>query len=210
MEYIIVRNDDEKKFLGKDNIGKYTVRTNIKQAIKFDTKEKAKNVINNSMSAFDRINWKVKENTEGQKSCIKIKSKTKINDNKIIEDIDWLFKVSEFETFNNDLLKQKSKLEEQQSRIDKELADTYHFIEDYSPPAHIRAKVYGVQQDILQKRRQIKKRLTYVNIMLGIFSENLSKGAIQDRIKNAYTCEEYKDRTGVYSKLQSMLIYKTE
>ncbi|WP_052430921.1 hypothetical protein [Robinsoniella peoriensis] len=56
------------------------------------------------------------------------------------------------------LLAYKKELEKSQSFYDRALPDIDCWIMAHNPPAHIRAKVYGIQQDLEQKRKEVKEK----------------------------------------------------
>lgn len=209
-EFVLADISGKKRYVKRDSNGRNTIVTSIKLATKFTEKIKAENFIKNSMSAKNRNKWVVlsndTDNDRDKSESDKFEKEGDLSISEYVEsdDLKWLYKVLELEKLNEDLLKEKAELESQQSAVDQELSDVYHFIKDHNPPAHIRTKVYKVQQNVLQRRECIKKKLTYLRIVLGAFNENLSKVAISERLKNVYSCD-YKDRTGVYSELERML-----
>lgn len=82
------------------------------------------------------------------------------------------------------------------SQKDRELSDIYHFILINKPPAHIRTKVYGIQQAKLEERANIKDEIA----MLKHFRDMVEKQSFD--LQALQTKEKiYTPRTPVYAEL---------
>lgn len=96
------------------------------------------------------------------------------------------------------------RLNEMLSFCDSALSDMEHIIEAESPAAHIRTKIYGIQQDLLQKRRKVKHAFNYVKVLLDSINDKWDFTLLQKKLmENDY--KPYKGRTDYYNVVLEML-----
>lgn len=125
---------------------------------------------------------------------------------KIIEEMEQLIT-----TLNNlcipskiQLLSYKKELEKSESFYDRALSDIDHWIMDHKPPAHVRAKVYGIQQDIEQKRKQVKEKYGYILVLINADEKEFCVSRLQHELgKRKYA--PYTPNTYVYKMLDDLL-----
>ena len=104
------------------------------------------------------------------------------------------------------LLKQKQaeyrQLEKELSEVDKELVDINHYIEFYTLSASKGYKIYALQQNKLQKRRNIKNLMASYNYFFSCFS-NPDLETVQTRISRIDN-QRYNPRTEVWKELKNL------
>ena len=98
----------------------------------------------------------------------------------------------------------KEQLINAQQKIDWELSDIDHIIQEKSPAAHIRTKIYGVQQQKRKEREKIHIGLRYANVIIESINQGNSITEIKNRLKGAET-KPYKGRTELYDELLEMI-----
>ena len=197
----IICSLNEKVFLKRDNMQKLTSTTSSASALLFE-KTKAENVIKNCMSATEAVKWKIICIDEFNDSDKSDKTVIKVDTNN-----PYYKQAVEIEELYTQLSDEKDGLMGQQSELDKRLSDIYHFIGTNNPPAHIRAKVYGIQQEIVVKRSEVKERLRYVEALLLGFTDKVSDKKIRKEIVNAQN-QDYKGRTDTYDELMGLIVGK--
>lgn len=102
------------------------------------------------------------------------------------------------------LLAYKKELEKSQSFYDRALPDIDHWIMVHNPPAHIRAKVYGIQQDLEQKRKEVKEKYGYVLVLIDAYDNNHSLFKLQSQLgQKKYV--PYTPNTYIYNILDDLL-----
>lgn len=103
------------------------------------------------------------------------------------------------------LLAYKKELEKSQSFYDRALPDIDHWIMAHNPPAHIRAKVYGIQQDLEQKRKEVKEKYGYVLVLIDAYDNNHSLFKLQSQLgQKKYV--PYTPNTYIYKMLDELLV----
>ncbi|WP_394910533.1 hypothetical protein [uncultured Robinsoniella sp.] len=127
-------------------------------------------------------------------------------ENKIIKDIDQLATVlidldipSKIK-----LIACKKELEKSQSFYDRALPDIDHWIMAHNPPAHIRAKVYGIQQNLEQKRKEVKEKYGYVLALIDAYDNDFSLFKLQKQLEQKRYVP-YTPNTYVYKMLDDLL-----
>lgn len=97
----------------------------------------------------------------------------------------------------------KRKLEEAQSFYDRALSDVHHWIKIKNPAAHIRTKVYKIQQDLERERADAKQALLFTNNLIDAVNGNLPIDQLVKRMRESqYT--PYKERTYIYGVLENL------
>lgn len=95
-------------------------------------------------------------------------------------------------------------LEQAQSYYDMAMSDVAHWIKDNSPPPDVRAEVYGMCQDIMQKRAAAKESLRMVRVFLEARTKDYPLQSLQ--VKLAQCADKpYRPDTHVYKDLDSLL-----
>lgn len=127
-------------------------------------------------------------------------------EDKIIEEMEQLVT-----TLNNlsipskiQLLSYKKELEKSESFYDRALSDIDHWIMDHKPPAHVRAKVYGIQRDIEQKRKQVKEKYGYILVLINAEEKEFCVSRLQHEMKKRKYAP-YTPNTYVYKMLDDLL-----
>lgn len=203
MDYIITQGKEYVAFNIAKN--KLELTTDIHKATKLSM-IKANNIIKNQVPpiqrdkyqvvAFDTLNPKKENKNKQSKTTNKNTSTVPLQ----VLNFNWSDTVDKLETFYKQILEHKQNLTNQHSLVDKELSDIYHFITHNKPPAHIRTKIYKIQQEVLLKRENIKTELRYLNVVLNSLNNNLAEGDVKKQLTDAQT-QQYKSRTDIYEKL---------
>lgn len=102
------------------------------------------------------------------------------------------------------LLSYKKELEKSESFYDRALSDIDHWIMDHKPPAHVRAKVYGIQRDIEQKRKQVKEKYGYILVLINADEKEFCVSRLQHELKKRKYAP-YTPNTYVYKMLDDLL-----
>lgn len=102
------------------------------------------------------------------------------------------------------LIAYKKELEKSQSFYDRALPDIDHWIMDHNPPAHIRAKVYGIQQNLEQKRKEVKEKYGYVLALIDAYDNDFSLFKLQRQLEQKRYVP-YTPNTYVYKMLDDLL-----
>lgn len=102
------------------------------------------------------------------------------------------------------LIAYKKELEKSQSFYDRALPDIDHWIMTHNPPAHIRAKVYGIQQNLEQKRKEVKEKYGYVLALIDAYDDNFSLFKLQRQLEQKRYVP-YTPNTYVYKMLDDLL-----
>lgn len=97
----------------------------------------------------------------------------------------------------------KRKLEEDQSFYDRALSDVHHWIKINNPAAHIRTKVYKIQQVLERERADVKQSLLFTNNLIDAVNNNLP---IDKLVKNMRGSQyaPYKANTYIYGVLENL------
>lgn len=101
------------------------------------------------------------------------------------------------------ITQKKEVLEEQQSQIDKEISDIYHFIAFEKVSVCKWVKIYKFLSEKLKTRAKIKHQYRILQTIISDFEGNKSLSAISADIQNE-TYDEYVPRTEVYKQLKSL------
>lgn len=102
------------------------------------------------------------------------------------------------------LIAYKKELEKSQSFYDRALPDIDHWIMAHNPPAHIRAKVYGIQQNLEQKRKEVKEKYGYVLALIDAYDNDFSLFKLQKQLEQKRYVP-YTPNTYVYKMLDDLL-----
>lgn len=179
MPYIITDNQ-EKHFLHLNKNKSFSIVTDRKQAYKWNTFNKANNVLTNLPASllFYTTNWKITlDNQSSQVTPLPI-SLTPISPSSskpsIKEDII---------SFRKRLEDELNSLSEQLSNIDKEKEDVVHYIEFNTLNACQGYKIYNLLHEIMQDRREIKNKYSYIQSIL----DNLDSTILKNNKPHTYT-----------------------
>lgn len=102
-----------------------------------------------------------------------------------------------------DLNNIKRKLEEDQSFYDRALSDVRHWIKVNNPAAHIRTKIYKIQQDLERERARVKQALLFTNKLVNAVNNNVPINQLVKEIKESQYVE-YTANTYVYAVLENL------
>lgn len=98
----------------------------------------------------------------------------------------------------------ENELSEAQSYYDSALSDVLHLLEVHNPPAHTRAKIYKILQDLRIGHTRTNKNLKYVRIMKRGIEEKWTFQKLQSEINGA-EYKDYKGRTDYFNKVLELL-----
>jgi hypothetical protein len=221
--YLIKNENDHYLKISKNNI--ITVVENVKNATTFDNFFTPQNVVKNNLKKrlalfqwdiiqkpIEEIHPPIKHPIVTMKSDCKIECKTE-NINSTEEtsfnlDIHWFDKVRDLKNFQEETQIKLEEMIQKHSNIDLELSDIYHFVKDNNPPAHVRTKVYSIQQEKLKQRELIKHEISLIQTTLSVFNANMKNGTVFTNLKQI-ELQPYKKRTEVYDQLSDLLTPQT-
>lgn len=200
----VLTNRQCNRFLGEDNLGKFTKVTDISKAKIFTNAVKANNVLTNCLNKTEQSKWFVKSIFEvGNNMKIKQIETININDNDIDLIIDNLAEVyQKFTDIKKDMLELLTKLREQLSLADQELSDIYHFIAFENVKVTKWVKIFKILKELLLNRANIKNKIRKIQVLIDSFD----KIFVFDKekiVSDIYSVEHevYTPRTQIYEKL---------
>ena len=170
----IISNLDETKFITKDSLGRFTWTTNKDNADKYK-KEKAQNVIDNCLTK-PTTNYKVVECVDPLMENLHtaIDSIENFTNTKIL-DCDWDRELG-FDVVSvavrhkdiiNDLINEKILLNYQLVILSRAMVDLYHYKENHLKLSAVNiCRLYRFETNMLQKRRECKDRLFFVDRLI--------------------------------------------
>lgn len=208
LQYLIT---DGIKYVGYDKNRNITYTTNPKCAEKY-LYDKAVNVLKNNIKSINDEKWKI-ELYEPKKSKMKSNlsivrtlqpapTEVSLKGQKI--EFDWEKIIEQLDNLIDNVYIYKEQLVNAQQRIDWELSDIDHIIQEKSPAAHIRTKIYGVQQQKRKEREGIRIGLRYANVIIESINQGSNMAEIRNRLRGAET-KPYKGRTELYDELLEMI-----
>jgi hypothetical protein len=207
-QYVIT---DGMKYIGKDKSRNITYMTNPDRAEKY-TYDKAVNVKDNNIKSTDSDVWyivpyepkmiKPKNKLSIVKTLPPAPTELSLAGNKI--EFDWNKIIEQIENLLDNIYVYKEQLISQQQYVDWELSDIDHIIGKKSPPAHIRTKIYGIQQQKRKEREAIHNNIRYTNVIIEAIDQGNSLNEIKNRLKGAEP-KPYKGRTELYEELLQMI-----
>lgn len=211
LQYVIT---DGLKYIGKDRNSKVTYTTSKDRADKY-TYDKAINVRDNNLGAGERKNFYLEEYTPKQSKQHKPTNKlsivrtlppvpTELSLTRQKIEFDWNKMVEQLENLLDNIYVYKEQLISQQQYVDWELSDIDHIIGKESPPAHIRTKIYGIQQQKRKEREVIHNNIRYANVIIESIDQKNSLTEIKNRLRGAEP-KPYKGRTDLYEQLLQMI-----
>ena len=208
LQYVIT---DGRKYVSKDNNNSMTHTSNVERAEKYPY-DKAMNVIKNNMKAKNGEEWeirlyepkksKVKNNLSIVRTLSPAPTEMSLTGQKI--EFDWDKIIEQLDNLIDNVYIYKEQLVNAQQRIDWELSDIDHIIQEKSPAAHIRTKIYGVQQQKRKEREKIHVGLRYANVIIESINQGSNLTEIKNRLRGAET-KPYKGRTELYDELLEMI-----
>lgn len=168
MSYII-SDHQEKHFLCLNKNNSYSITTDRRQAYKWNTFNKANNVLINlpNSLSFYTTTWKIIFDKQPSTSSsiaptlTPISSSNSISKTSIKEDVI---------SFRKRLEDELDSLSEQLSDVDKEKEDVIHYIEFNTLNACQGYKIYNLLHEIMQDRREIKNKFRCVQSLLSNFN----------------------------------------
>ena len=205
---------DGKRYIYKTNNGKYSFKNSSMIADKFTYKQ-GENIIKNHLKGdlkkvfylegvedFKRVDI---NNVEKEKTAVSKDNRFKF-DESIIQRLDKLAETVALLNIPNlnNLIAMRSDLESANQFYDKALSDIDHWIMNHTPPANIRTKVYGVQHDIENIRKDVKEKWAYVNILIRAREENYTFDKLQKEMINA-KWKAYTPNTYIYDELEALV-----
>lgn len=181
MSYII-SDHQEKHFLHLNKNNSFSITTDRRQAYKWNTFNKANNVLVNlpNSLSFYTTTWKIIFDKQSSKttsitptpiltSSSKSTSKTSLKEDII--------------SFRKRLEDELNSLSEQLSDVDKEKEDVIHYIEFNTLNACQGYKIYNLLHEIMQDRREIKNKFSYIQSIL----DNLDSTILKNNKPHTYT-----------------------
>lgn len=87
---------------------------------------------------------------------------------------------------------------------DSAISDVKHARMDKRPPANIRTKIDGILNELVEKRRDIKQTITYVEVMINAIKEHWTIGKVREELSKAKYLP-YKGRTKYYDMVDNLL-----
>lgn len=128
------------------------------------------------------------------------------SENKIVTEIEQLaaMLINLYIPSKIQLIAYKKELEKSQSFYDRALPDIDHWIMAHNPPAHIRAKVYGIQQNLEQKRKEVKEKYGYVLALIDAYDNDFSLFKLQRQLEQKRYVP-YTPNTYIYKMLDDLL-----
>lgn len=134
-------------------------------------------------------------------------------DEKLLEEINnEIDLILSLKTWNkNQLITYKNSLSANVDKYASAESDILHAIEKYkndtgkNPQAHKMAKIYILLEEIRRKRRQVKKCLSYINVMIDAINNKYGIEKVKTELGNC-NCD-YKGRTEYYKKALELLHY---
>lgn len=187
MTHYIVRHQ-EGGYLYKRGDGSWARTPQLAKASLF-AYEKAKNVLNNCLSAPMRKHWEIIEAPETSE----VSSLVLPQENYSYDHFDWGdISKKQYELFN-DLEQYGNQLRYQLSEVDLEICDINHYIEFFSLDAAKGYKAYRMLKERLLRRRKIKDELAKTNIFVASTSGDFSSGKVDHQIK-AFDKRQYTPR----------------
>jgi hypothetical protein len=188
----VIKNDSG--YFYRDDKGRWSICMSLSRADKF-TYDKAQNVIVNAFSKSKQPSLRIEEIPEAPKD-----SKQSTDKNISNSEYGWLDSYySQIHAISPTIKSRRKELVNLLSNADLELSDVYHFVKDNKPPAHVRTKVYGIEQEVLLKREKIKEELRCIELILSVTDKDL----LHKKIENIN--QDYKNRTEIYNRLVSLM-----
>ena len=192
----IISNLDETKFIALDSLGKFTWVTNKTKANRY-LKEKAQNVINNCLAkpvsdykVIEYIGECPKENSQTAIDAIEGRTNTHLME------CDWErklgFDVVDTALNHKDMLKdlenEKILLNNQLIILSRAMVDLYHYKEQHPKMSAVTiCRMYKFEVGVLQKRRECKERLFFVDKLMEELSGKDVKKEIDDFMESCHT-----------------------
>ncbi len=87
---------------------------------------------------------------------------------------------------------------------DSAISDVRHARMDKRPPANVRTKIDGILNELVEKRRDIKQTITYVEVMINAIKEHWTIGKVREELSKAKYLP-YKGRTKYYDMVENLL-----
>jgi len=207
-KYVIT---DGIKYIGKDRNSNVTYVTSQDRAEKYPY-DKAINVKDNNLNASERKNFYLVEYVAKQtkmKNTLSIvrtlspaPTELSVTGQKI--EFDWNKMIEQLENLLDNIYIYKEQLVSQQQYVDWELSDIDHIIQNKSPAADKRTKIYGIRQHKRIERDAIYAGLTYANVIIESIDQECSMVEIKNRLKGAIP-QPYRGRTELYDELLQMI-----
>ena len=165
---------DGRKYVGKDSNDRMTHTSNLEKAEKY-LYDKAMNVLKNNIKSTNDEKWKIKLFNLKKKNLSVVRTlppptEISLTGQKI--EFDWDKIIEQLDVLTDNIYIYKEQLINAQQRIDWELSDIDHIIQDKSPAAHIRTKIYGIQQQKRKERDKIHASIRYANVII----ESINQG----------------------------------
>lgn len=179
MPYIISDNQ-EKHFLHLNKNKSFSIVTDRKQAYKWNTFNKANNVLTNLPASLllYTTNWKITLDSQSSQTTLPltplVPTRSPSPKSSIKEDII---------SFRKKLEDELNSLSTQLSDIDKEKEDVVHYIEFNTLNACQGYKIYNLLHEIMQDRREIKNKYSYIQSIL----DNLDSTILKNDKPRTYT-----------------------
>ena len=98
----------------------------------------------------------------------------------------------------------KTNLETAISYYDQQKSDLYHWIATHNPPAHTMAKVYKIQQNIVQKRARAKENYGFVLALSDAEKQRMSITETKKLLAEK-TYSPYTPKTMIWDELDGLL-----
>jgi len=98
----------------------------------------------------------------------------------------------------------KNILTSQMSYYDSALSDIGHAMLDKRPPADTRTKIYGLEKQLREKRRDVKQAIKYVQVMINSINQEWELSKLRCEMSKAMY-HDYKGRTEYYELVIDML-----
>jgi len=90
------------------------------------------------------------------------------------------------------------------SFYDMGISDITHIVGKAKPPAHVRTIIYGIQQDIIDKREDVKQTIQYIDVMIQAHTDDWNMTRLQKEL-SAVKYVPYKGRTYIYDEIMELL-----
>lgn len=208
---------DGKNYVAENplQVGKYLSSTSPIQATEFTYKQ-ARSLLQNKKSslAWIRAYHMVNTETNEKETNINYYSKADIfcNEKEFIFD-ESILDIIKAEVSSiiglaawdiNQLNTYKSMLNQGLSFYDSAISDIRHARLDKRPPAHIRTKIDGISNELEEKRRDIKRTMNYIGILIRAIEQQWTIGKIKAELSNA-SYAPYKGRTRYYDMVLELL-----
>lgn len=156
MNYII--KGENGHYISKDNNGTFCLTSKLEQACKFPSKDKAKNVTKNLPKILHSLKYAIITDEENSSDIV--------NERYIPVDIDNVAeKISQLSEAFKIIKGNKEWLLQEESRIDLELSDLYHFIENHTFNASEGYKLCKRIKDLRIERRRIKNEIKIADVV---------------------------------------------